>query len=146
MVLDLDLSRPAEPVQLGGEASSSGGGAPSRVVHGLRHRLCGRDVSESRPLPSTGKLMVRFGVSKAEALLQLPEVPLRSLNDGPATLWLTVGLLAVDGLTVQLKLRKADKPSERDKAAGLWYAYHVVGGALTVLRCELLDSELNEID
>jgi hypothetical protein len=53
--------------------------------------------------------------SVAEALLQLPEVPLRSSTaaDGgpPAGLWLTVGLLAADGFALQLRLKKADRVS-----------------------------------
>lgn len=52
--------------------------------------------------------------SVAEALLQLPEVPLGRADAAaaagvPAGLWLTVGLLAADGFALQLRLRKADK-------------------------------------
>jgi hypothetical protein len=50
----------------------------------------------------------------AEALLQLPEVPLRCAEaageaGAPAALWLTAGLLAADGFALQLRLRRADK-------------------------------------
>ena len=37
---------------------------------------------------------------------------------------------------VQLKLKRAEKPKTRDKAAGVWYIYHAVGGAITVLNKE----------
>lgn len=49
-----------------------------------------------------------------------------------AAMWLTVGGLAGSGLALQLKLKRLDKPSERDKAAGVWYPYVLVGGALAV--------------
>jgi len=48
--------------------------------------------------------------------------------------WVTIGLLATDGLALQLKLKRADKPRERDRILGVWCAYHPVGGALTVVR------------
>ncbi|KAF6262535.1 hypothetical protein COO60DRAFT_1675619 [Scenedesmus sp. NREL 46B-D3] len=44
-----------------------------------------------------------------------------------------VGLLAADGFALQLRLKKADMPTERDRAEGTWFAYHPVGGAITVL-------------
>lgn len=55
----------------------------------------------------------------AEALLQLPEVPLRSSpaadhGGPPVGLWLTVGLLAADGFALQLRLKKADKVRRRE--------------------------------
>ncbi len=34
---------------------------------------------------------------------------------------------------VQLKLLRADKPQLRDKTEGGWLAYHIAGGAITVL-------------
>lgn len=57
---------------------------------------------------------MHFMGSVAEALLQLPEVPLGRADAAaaagvPAGLWLTVGLLAADGFALQLRLRKADK-------------------------------------
>jgi hypothetical protein len=117
---------------------------------------------------------VRRGDLRAEALLQLPALPTRSSAEGPAALWLTVGLLAADGLALQLRLRRNEKvgclgclpcwpaprgaacpagssasrqailgptclppalqPTERDRVGGVWYAYHPVGGALTLLK------------
>lgn len=126
-------------------------------------------------------MVVRHGSRCAEALLQLPTIPVRSCNEGPAGLWLTVGLLAADGLALQLRLKKAEQvrgapggvsggggrcaarmlccvhvahragmarprptasrgvcvclqPTERDKVEGVWYAYHAVGGAITLLQ------------
>ncbi|MEW5307426.1 MAG: hypothetical protein WDW36_009824 [Sanguina aurantia] len=123
--LQLDPSKPAEQVEL------SAGGS---TVTGLRFRLLPLPVDDSRPFPSNGKVSVRHGSSLlAEALLSLPEVPVRSVNDGPAALWVTVGLLATEGMALQLKMKKADVPKERDRSEGVWYAYHPVGGAVTLL-------------
>ena len=56
------------------------------------------------------QIVVRCQGRKAEALLQLPSIALRSLDDDtPAGLWLTVGLLATDGLALQLRLKRAAK-------------------------------------
>jgi hypothetical protein len=61
-------------------------------------------------------------------------------TSGLATaMWLTVGGLAGSGLALQLKLKRLDKPSERDKEAGGWYSYVPIGGALAV-RDGLLDA------
>jgi len=46
--------------------------------------------------------------------------------------WLTVGGLAGSGLALQLRLKRLDRPSERDKDAGVWFPYVPVGGALAV--------------
>lgn len=46
--------------------------------------------------------------------------------------WVTVGGLAGAGLALQLKLKRLDRPAERDKEAGVWYPYVPVGGALAV--------------
>lgn len=42
----------------------------------------------------------------------------------------------------QLKLKRAEKAKTRDKAAGVWYIYHAVGGAITVLNKEKLAEAL----
>ena len=54
-------------------------------------------------------------------------------------MWLTVGGLAGCGLALQLKLKRLDKPSERDKEAGVWYPYVPISGGLAV-RDGLLDA------
>jgi len=38
-------------------------------------------------------------------------------GEQPPVVWVTIGLLAVDGLALQLKLKRADKPRERDKVS-----------------------------
>ena len=43
-----------------------------------------------------------------------------------------LGSLAGDGMALQLKLKRLDKPSERDKVQGLWYPYVPVAGALSI--------------
>lgn len=76
----------------------------------LHHRrLQPLELASTRPLPANGKIVVRRGDTRAEALLQLPALPVRSSSEGPAALWLTVGLLAVDGLALQLRLKKHEK-------------------------------------
>ena len=47
-------------------------------------------------------------------------------------IWVTAGRLAVDGLALQLKLRRLRRCQERDKGTGTWHAYRVVGGACAV--------------
>ncbi|KXZ43602.1 hypothetical protein GPECTOR_85g332 [Gonium pectorale] len=142
--MEVDDSRPPEPVEVAagpapstsGKAGGTGGGAAPAAVQGLRYRLRPLDVDATRALPTNGKAVVRWGSLVAEALLQLPELPTRDSAEGAPVLWVTVGLLAVDGLVLQVKLKKAPKPKERDRVAGVWYAYHPVAGALTVLRGE----------
>ncbi|GIL46757.1 hypothetical protein Vafri_3666 [Volvox africanus] len=129
--MDVDDAKPPEDVEV---AAANAGGGAAAAVQGMRYRLRPLDVDTTRPLPANGKAVVRWGNLTAEALLQLPELPTRSSEEGAAALWVTVGLLAVDGLVLQVKLKKAPKPKERDRVAGVWYAYHPVAGALTVLR------------
>ncbi|KAG2424422.1 hypothetical protein HXX76_014475 [Chlamydomonas incerta] len=131
----VDDSRPPEPVEVAapGGAASSSGQAPA-AVQGLRYRLKPLELDDTRPLPAHGKASVRWGDLAAEALLSLPELPTRDSGEGAPVLWVTVGLLAVDGLALQIKLKKAARPKERDRVAGVWYAYHPVAGALTVLK------------
>lgn len=52
---------------------------------------------------------MKFKGHTAEALLTLPEVPVRSAGEEPAALWVTLGLLATDGVALQLKLKRAEK-------------------------------------
>lgn len=125
---DLELAvatdKAPEPVVLTGDDGAE--------LNALRYRLNSRDIDATRPLPSTGKISVRHGKYSAEALLQLPVIELQT-SEGPSLLWLSAGLLAVNGFVLQLKLKKAVKPKEKDKFTGNWHAYHVVGGAITCL-------------
>lgn len=112
-------------------------------LHGLRYKLLPTDPATMRPLPVVGKAVVRLGEPGsvqqriAQALLQLPEVPVRSTaGEKPPIVWVNIGVLAEDEMVLQLKLKRADKPMERDKVSGVWYAYHPVGGALTVMKQE----------
>ena len=124
----------------------------------IRCFLQGMDAAASRPLPSQGRIVAKHAgmvtccgaywlpsgaehfeqVSRpagrvAEALLELPTAGTRDEAAGlPQVIWLTVGLLAADGFALQLKLKKAPKPKERDAVSGTWYCYHAVGGALTI--------------
>ncbi len=59
-------------------------------------------------------------------------MPCRNTSALAPAVWLTVGSLAGDGMALQLKLKRLDKPSERDKVQGLWYPYVPVAGALSV--------------
>lgn len=121
--LSIATDKPPEPVTL---ANPEGGAE----LQALRYRLNPLDLAASRPLPSTGKVHVVHGDLSAEALLQLPILAMKT-SEGPAALWITVGLLAADGFALQLKLKKADKPKERDAIEGVWFGYHAVGGAIT---------------
>lgn len=67
-----------------------------------------------------------------------PWLPCRDTSALAPAVWLTVGSLAGEGLVLQLKLKRLDRPSERDKVLGVWYPYVPVAGALAV-RDGLLD-------
>ncbi len=108
------------------------------------------DPASARAVPTNGKVVVRLPTPSsaggggepllAEALLQLPDIPVKSLaGDKPPVVWVNIGLLAEDGLVLQLKLKRGDASQhERDKTSGSWYAYQPAGGALTVLRDRVL--------
>ena len=61
------------------------------------------DPDISKPFPASGKIMVKFGGTTAEALVELPAP---STRDGaaelPGVVWLTVGLLATDTFALQV--------------------------------------------
>jgi hypothetical protein len=99
------------------------------------------------------QVVATYDSTMAEALLQLPVIQLRDDKDAPQTLWVTVGLLALDGIALQLKLKRSTKvrapwlqlpclpclliaismqAAECQRVDGTWFAYHVVGGALSV--------------
>lgn len=52
----------------------------------------------------------------------------------PPAVWVTVGLLAKDGVALQLRARRAESWSECsfDGSTGKWSVYRPIGGALTV--------------
>lgn len=64
-------------------------------------------------LHACAQASVLFGSLSAEALVRLPELPTRDSEEGAAALWVTVGLLAKDGLVLQVKLKKAAKVRAR---------------------------------
>ncbi|KAG1671405.1 hypothetical protein FOA52_011902 [Chlamydomonas sp. UWO 241] len=145
--LRIDAAQPPDPVEVAGEGSKGG---PAPVVHGLRYRLLAPEGGAENPLPSAGKLVFRTTLTPgkgatrvtidhhrllAEALIKLPDAPVRdAVSELPLIVWVTAGLLATDGVVLQLKLKRADKPVQRDVTTGYWNVYHPVGGALTVKR------------
>ena len=44
----------------------------------------------------------------------------------------TVGSLAGSGLALQIKLKRLESPSGRDRVAGVWFPYVPVWGAMAV--------------
>eukprot|EP00983_Pelagomonas_calceolata_P097597 1158266-Pelagomonas_calceolata.AAC.11 len=60
------------------------------------------DVREQPPI-----VWVTIGLLATDGLLDVREQP--------PIVWVTIGLLATDGLALQLKLKRADKPRERDR-------------------------------
>eukprot|EP00873_Tetraselmis_striata_P028698 jgi/Tetstr1/448962/TSEL_036187.t1 len=122
----INTTKPAEPVELRDEEG--------RAVTGRRYRLAPIPHAVAKPMPAKGKVSVVHGSSVADALLELPAPSTKSTTaEFPATVWLTVGLLATDGLALQVKLRKNPDISERDRQDGEWYIYEPVGGAITLL-------------
>lgn len=146
--LTVDPSKHPDPVEVSAPAPASGreGGPAPTSVHGLRYKLLAINPDEScpEPLPSNGKIIVKVPLPSttgekqvviSQALLQLPDVPLKDqASELPSVVWVTVGLLAVDGIALQVKLKRDDKPKQRDRVSGVWYCYRPVGGALTVIR------------
>ncbi len=99
--LRVDAARSPEKVEVVGDDGAR--------VMGQRYRLVQLQAVHTRPLPATGKVVVRHAGAAAEALLSLPAPAVRSgAQEGPSGLWLTVGLLAADGLALQLRLTRAD--------------------------------------
>ena len=57
----------------------------------------------ARALPACGKLMVGYRGASATAAVELPAPATRaSATDLPQALWVTAGLLATDGLVLQV--------------------------------------------
>lgn len=98
-------------------------------------------------IPHSGKVSVRASGRTAEAVVDLPSVssadtegkvegPIDSSWDEklPPAVWVTVGLLAKDGLALQLRARRAESWRECsfDSSTEKWSVYRPVGGALTV--------------
>jgi hypothetical protein len=76
---------------------------------------------------------VRCGSLRAEALLSLPAPSSAAcIPEAPEGLWLTCGLLAADGLALQLRLRRHEAGKRRDRVGGCWAVYQPVGGALSL--------------
>ncbi|KAI3437714.1 hypothetical protein D9Q98_000162 [Chlorella vulgaris] len=120
------------PRQASSASGGSGGPPPVAVVNGKRYRLLPLSQSLQRALPANGKITVLYGGHTCEAQLSLPASETRDTSALAPAVWVTVGGLAAGGLALQLKLQRLDKPCERDKAAGVWYPYVPIGGAVTV--------------
>ncbi|KAK9825800.1 hypothetical protein WJX74_008414 [Apatococcus lobatus] len=124
--VSIDDSKAPEPVELKDETSGLS-------MCGQRLRLKAIPADTARALPACGKLMVRYSGASATAAVELPAPATRaSATELPQALWVTAGLLATDGLVLQLKLRQKERLKDRDRLAGTWYAYEPVGGAITV--------------
>ncbi|KAL4856193.1 Zinc finger MYND domain-containing protein 10 [Chlorella vulgaris] len=120
------------PRQASSASGGSGGPPPVAVVKGKRYRLLPMSQNLQRALPADGKITVLYGGHTCEAQLSLPASETRDTSALTPAIWVTVGGLAAGGLALQLKLKRLDKPCERDKAAGVWYPYVPIGGAVTV--------------
>lgn len=104
-------------------------------VTGKRWRLLGQSLDSGRPFPTNGRIAVCHNGCSAEAILNMPAPSTKSagsLAEVPASIWVTVGMLAQDKFALQLRLKRTEQPKERD-SEGVWYVYHVTGGAITLL-------------
>lgn len=125
MKMELNPEKPAEEVTV----TLEGG----KAVKGRRYML--RPIASTegvQPFPAKGKILVKHQGKSVEALLDLPAPITKDDKEHPAVLWVTVGILAADGLAVQIKLKKADQPTIKDKQAGVYWVYYPAGGAVTV--------------
>ena len=113
-------------------------------VAGRRWRLRPLEDDTLLCIPSAGKLAVRVCGRAADAVVDLPTVsaeeagsaegPIPSSLDAavPPGLWVTAGLLAKDGVALQLRLRRVATWQEASLDAGRWSLYRPAGGALTL--------------
>lgn len=88
-------------------------------------------------LPSNGRIAVCFQSSSAQALLKLPCATSKQheeMSTLPQGVWVTVGLLAQDQFTLQLRLKRVPGSELRNREAGIWNLYRPVGGAFTVFK------------
>ncbi|KAL4451614.1 hypothetical protein ABPG75_007276 [Micractinium tetrahymenae] len=135
-----DENRPRQASSSGASVDAAGGASRAAAVKGKRYRLQPLAEGLHRALPAEGKVSVLFGGHACEAQLSLPAADTRDTSGLAPAMWLTVGSLAGSGLALQLKLKRLDRPSERDREAGVWFPYVPVGGALAV--CDGLLSAL----
>jgi hypothetical protein len=84
----------------------------SQDLHPCLRIVCKRLVPTVSPLLMV-QIVACHGQHRVEALLQLPVASVASkTSDCPEGLWLTVGILATDGMTLQLKLTRNDQVGE----------------------------------
>mmetsp|Transcript_11111 Transcript_11111/g.31439 ORF Transcript_11111/g.31439 Transcript_11111/m.31439 type:complete len:658 (-) Transcript_11111:1406-3379(-) len=125
-VFNINISKGAESVELRDDEGN--------CVEGKRYRLAAPTSGSACPLPAKGKVSVIHGTNVADALLELPAPSTKDrASEFPSVVWLTVGILATDGLALQIKLKKNPSVSQRDAQDGEWYIYEPVGGAITLL-------------
>lgn len=123
--MELNPEKPAEDVTV----KVDGG----RTVRGRRFLLRPLNPAEVQPFPPLGKILVKHQGKAVEALLDLPApITKEETSSQPGILWVTVGILAADGIAVQLKLKRAETATVKDKSVGVYWVYYPVGGAVTV--------------
>lgn len=104
-------------------------------------------VTGDAVIPHSGKVSVQASGRTAEAVVDLPSVsaadtegktsePIDASWDEklPPAIWVTVGLLAKDGLALQIRARRAEswRDCSFDSSTGKWSVYRPIGGALSV--------------
>lgn len=117
-----------------------------------------KKASTNIPAPHDGKVTVTFGTTRCEVILDLPAPgrvkadvsgggvdrgsvaeeaeAVSQMENLPAAMWVTCGLLARDGFAVQLKLKKTQGVHEAYRCAktGVYWVYEPSGGFVTVAR------------
>ena len=147
--LAVDTAKALEEVEIADEgAGLSARGVRRRLLPPTRARAS-EGGREAPPLPFDAHAHVEYRGRSADAKLELPKFASLDLSSSdadatidasgasslPKSLWVTVGLLATEGLAVQLKLKRAKRvrAAHCDAASGELYLYEVAGGAVTAL-------------
>ncbi len=146
--LPVDTAKGLEEVEIADDATGNS-------ARGVRRRLLPPSKLSARegggmppPLPFDGAACVEYRGRTADAALELPSHAVLDVPSGddasidvvgadklPKSLWVTVGLLATEGVAVQLKLKRRKTVAARhcDRASGKLYLYDISGGAVTAL-------------
>lgn len=122
-------------------AGSDGEGGPRPRVRGVRTRLTAVPPPSPALLPPAGRLLTTVAGRALEATYELPGVGEGAAGGGgragldslPPGVWVTAGLLAADGVALQLRLKRVGGADAKRAPGGAgWAVYVCVGGALTV--------------
>lgn len=146
--LSVDTAKPLQEVEIADEATGNfARGVRRKLLPPLRARAS-EGGKPAPPLPCDGVAKVIYRDRSAVAAFSLPsqavlnspteaflDTSAASTKTCPTSLWVTMGLLATEGVAVQLKLRRAMRISaaHRDAQTGKLHLYEIAGAFVTAL-------------